>query len=441
MRNFDLWKKVRFARRKLVVILVIFSATISILSGTSRADLTEIAKIVASDGSYSDFFGSSVSIDGDYAIIGAPNDDDIFTNTGCAYIFQRSGDAWLQQKKLLAPDRAANDTFGASVSISGNYAIVGSPFDDHTASNCGSAYVFKFNGSDWEQVAKLVASDPGANDYFGSSVAINGDYAIVGAPFDDDNGTDSGAAYIFHRNDSAWEQVAKLVPAELTAGDYFGYAVAIRGDSAVVGAPQDDNESSTDAGSIYIYRRSGETWSGWRYIDPDGAAGDKFGWSVSIDGQFAIGGALYHDGGDTLADSGSARIFEEAWGSGLWGTLTRHLLVPWDSAARDQFGFSVSISSDIAVVGTLKYLNGSGSVYVFRKSTGDDDWPQSEKLVASDGPWGFGSAVAASGRFAIVGAKWDINSAGSAYIYEIVAPPPRPSSGSNPAIPLLLMDE
>ncbi len=177
-------------------------------------------------------------------------------------------------------------------------------------------------------------------------------------------------------------------------------------------------------------------------IDPNGAVDDEFGWSVSIDGHFAIAGAHYNDGGTELANSGSARIFEELNDTGIWGMLSHHRLIPSDIAASDEFGFSVSISSECAVVGTLKYINGNGTVYVFRKSTDDNDWPQLEKLIASDGsPGGFGSAVSISGKYAIVGAKWDMNSAGSAYVYDIFAGPSLPYSGTMPAIPLLLLDD
>jgi hypothetical protein len=451
MKRIDSWREEGFSTRKSIVFWLTLAAMLFVFSGTTKADLTEMAKIVAGDGAYSDLFGSSVSIDGDYVIVGAPNDDEgVLINTGCAYIFQRSGSAWIQRAKLVAPDRVHNDTFGASVSISGDYAIVGKPFDDSTVSpNSGSAYIFKRNGSDWgQQVIKLKASDPGANDYFGNAVAISGDYAVVGAPMDDAAGVDSGSAYIFRRNVDAWEQIIKLVPAQLATGDHFGYAVEIDEGNVVVGAPLHDNENGTDAGCIYFFKRSGDSWTEFpavAHIDSDGAADDQFGWSVSINGQFAIAGGPYHDG-NTLNNSGTARIFEDAWGLNLWRTLDLHLLAPLDSAAsNDQFGFSVSISSDIAVVGSLKYLNGNGSVCVFRKNTNDDGWPQFEKLVASDGPWGFGAAVAVSGRYAAVGAKWDINSAGSVYVYDLSseppAPPPTGPSGFSPAIPLLLLEE
>lgn len=229
---------------------------VTIFTGTSNADLTEITKLISGDGAYSDYFGSSVSISGDYALVGAPGDDEMSRiNCGSVYIFKRSASSWIQMgSKLIAQDGAPNDAFGYSVSINGEYAIVGAPFHSHfeTYKFYGTAYIFKLTENVWQQVAKLSASDKEANDYFGSSVAISSGFAIVGAPFDDDNGKDSGSAYIFQRSGSTWSQVKKLLPAEVSAGDYFGNSVAINGDDAVVGAPRDDNERGTNAGSIYI---------------------------------------------------------------------------------------------------------------------------------------------------------------------------------------------
>ncbi len=173
---------------KQVFILYVLAVVTGVVmfSGIAYADITETAKLVPEDGAYNDLFGSSVSISGDYVIVGAPNDDEgVLTNNGAAYIFQRSGSTWSQIAKLIAPDRSHNDAFGYSVSISGDYAIVGKPFDDHTGSNYGSAYIFYRNQdgpNKWGQVAKLVASDGGANDNFGSSVAISGDFALSGRP-------------------------------------------------------------------------------------------------------------------------------------------------------------------------------------------------------------------------------------------------------------------
>ena len=452
MALFNLFKAERSSRRVCIILALVVVAFLTVSIDTSMADITETVKLIPEDGAYGDLFGSSVSISGDYAIVGAPSDDEgIIKNSGCAYIFERTKGIWSEKAKLFADDGFSNDVFGSSVSISGKYAIVGSPFDTHTGSYYGSAYIFHrtepFPGHViWNQVEKLVASDGGYQDFFGTSVSISGDYAVVGAPYDDDNGSNSGSAYIFHRIETLpgtfiWSQVAKLVAPDGSADDFFGTSVSISGDDAVVGAPRYDDDRGADIGSMYIFKRSEDTWSTWgASVDNAGAAGDEFGWSVSIDGHFALAGAHFYDD-EGLTNSGSARIFEEiVYNSGVWGSGAYQWLKPSDGAASDEFGFSVSISGDNAVIGTLKYINGTGTAYIFQKSTDEDDWLQFVKLIASDSsPWGFGSAVSISGRYAIIGARHDINTAGSAYLYDLLADPDPSPSGAIPGIPLLLL--
>ena len=439
-----------FRRGRMILTLGVI-ASMLMLTNTGEADQKESIKLVASDGSYADYFGSSVAISGDYAIVGAPNDDVLFSNTGSAYIFERVDGVWTQKAKLIAPDRAPNDVFGTAVSISGDYAIVGAPLDDHTGSNYGSAYIYQRVGGNWGEspVAKLVAlnrneeneiiSDGGPNDYFGNSVAISGDYAIVGAPNHDHEtmGADSGAAYIFQRVGENWNLVTRLLaPYDLgSAGDLFGLSVAITGDNAIVGAPRFDFEDVADRGAVYVFNRSEEGWNNIAgyLLNTGGTAGEEFGGSVAIDGSFGLAGAPKYEADGGLTNAGSARLVEDVWDNGIWATQAQHLLVPSERAASDQFGFSVSISGDQAIVGSLKYSNGTGTVYVFKKSPTEDNWPQWKKLISSDNTWGFGSAVSVSGQYVIVGAKHSE----AAYIYDLLSPP----SSSVPAVPLLLLEE
>ncbi len=173
--------------------IIYFGAAVSILllisAGPVQAEWQEFDKVTAGDGAADDFFGTSVCVSGDYAIVGAYHG-----TCGSAYIFKRNGTACTEHGKLVASDGAYFDYFGWSVSISGDYAIVGAYSDD---SFRGSAYVFGRSGMNWVQQAKLTASDGAANDAFGWSVGISGDYAIVGAYGDDDKGSNSGSAYLF----------------------------------------------------------------------------------------------------------------------------------------------------------------------------------------------------------------------------------------------------
>jgi prepilin-type N-terminal cleavage/methylation domain-containing protein len=158
---------------------------------------TEIAKILASDGVAGDFFGDSVAISGDTAVIGARGDDDAGSASGSAYIFTRSGSSWTQQAKLTASDAAASDNFGWSVAVAGDTAVIAAPRDDSSGIDSGSAYIFTRSGSTWTEQAELTASDGAADDRFGDSVAIFDGTVVIGAVSDDDAGISSGSAYLF----------------------------------------------------------------------------------------------------------------------------------------------------------------------------------------------------------------------------------------------------
>src|SRR5210317_1418263 len=214
-------------------------------------------KILAADGAAGDTFGVAVSISGDYAIIGSPYDDDTVNASGSAYIFYKDPDnGWEQQGKLVANDPADSDLFGISVDISGDLAIVGSMYK---GSSEGAAYIFYNNPSTgWSQLNKITPSVQEAGATFGKSVSISGNYAIIGANSSDEGGSNKGSAYIFYNHpDNGWEQHAKLVPTDSDNEDEFGTAVAISGDYAVVSSPYDDDTVNA-SGSVYVF-----------YNDPD----------------------------------------------------------------------------------------------------------------------------------------------------------------------------
>ncbi len=383
--------------------------------GTSK--VCEKRKLIPIDGAADDNFGESVYISGSYAIVGADGDDDNGVLSGSAYIFKLNGMTWSQEAKLLPDDGAEDDAFGRGVSISGDYAIVGASGNDDNGSNSGSAYIFKRVGMTWSQEAKLLPDDGAANDFFGRSVSISGDYAIVGSERDGDNGSNSGSAHIFKRDGMTWSQEAKLLPDDGAAFDFFGESVSISGDYVVVGARfVDDNGSNS--GSVYVFKRSGTTWSQEAKLLPDdGATGDFFGTSISFSGDNVVVGASHDD--DNGSNSGSAYIFER---SGMtW--LQEAKLLPDDGDENDQFGQSVSISGDYVVVGAFgDDDNGgsSGSAYVFKRN--GDTWSQADKLLASDGVSSdrFGESVSISGDNIIIGAPGDGdngNDSGAVYIY------------------------
>ena len=219
-------------------------------------------KLTASDGAANDQFGRSVAISGATAVVGAGGDDDNGPGSGSAYIFTHSGTNWTEQAKLTASDGVTGDWFGSSVAISGDTAIVGARHDNPNSSKSGSAYVFVRSGTSWTQQAKLIANDGGANDEFGISVAISGDTVIVGAWGDDDvsnNIGNAGAAYIFTRSSTNWIQQAKIVASDRASDDDFGLSVSISGDTAIVGSYGDDDNGAR-SGSAYIFARAGSSW-------------------------------------------------------------------------------------------------------------------------------------------------------------------------------------
>lgn len=334
--------------------------------------ITAYQPVFNGEGSANQRFGRVVAISGDYAITGAWQDG--LNNAGSAYILKRNlvSGLWEQQGKLVNPNAAADDYFGGSVAISGDYAIVGCGADDEGAglTNNGSATIFKRNGTTgiWEPQGKLVNPNAANQDFFGSGVSISGDYAIVGSSYDDEGGglTDNGSATIFKRNTNTgvWEPQGKLVNAAGSNDDRFGYSVSISGDYAIVGAYLDDEGAGlNNNGSATIFKRNTNTgvWeSQGKLLNLGAGTDDYFGFSVSISGDYAIAGAFTDSQGAGLTENGSATIFKRNPNSGIWEAQVK--LVNPAAASLDAFGFSVSISGEYAIVGAYVDDEGDGLI-------------------------------------------------------------------------------
>ncbi len=327
---------------------------------------TERAKLLASDGAAGDRFGVSVSICGETALVGA-HGDDRGSAVGAAYVFERVGGAWIQTAKLLASDGAAGDFFGVSVSLSGDAAIVGASRDDDRGADSGSAYIFEKVGGVWTQIAKLLDSDGQFYDWFGGSVFLNGHSAIVAAAGDADRGSDSGSAFIFAKVGGVWSQTAKLLASDGEYYDLFGSSVSLNGEVAIVGAIG-DNDRGADSGSAYVFQKVGGVWiEAAKLRASDGAGFDEFGRSVSIIGDTAVVGAHQDDDRGNL--SGSAYIFKKV--GGVWTEGAK--LFASDAAREDYFGHSVSIDGNAGIVGALGKSDlgiYSGAAYVFDLNCG-----------------------------------------------------------------------
>ncbi len=408
-------------------------------SALGQCQANELAKLTASDAAAGDEFGISVAGSGDVTVVGARFDDDNGIDSGSAYVFRWNGSAWLQEAKLSASDGSPGDQFGFSVSISGDVAVIGAFLDDDGGTDSGSAYMFRWNGSRWVQEAKLTASDGAADDFFGLSVAVSGELAVVGAVWDEDAclgnpnsnpNCNPGSAYVFERPAGGWvdmTETAKLTASDGTAGEEFGFSVAVYGEVAVVGARLDD-DNGMFSGSAYVFQKPRGGWVDMtetaKLTASDGAAIDVFGSSVGLSGDMAVVGA--HLDGDNRGSAGSAYVFERPAGGWVDMTETAKLTAS-DGTAGDQFGFSVAVSGDVVLITAVHDDdNGvnSGSAYVFRFD--GTDWIEEAKLTASDGAPSddFGLSVAVSGDVAVFGAFWDDDNggqSGSVYVFSGLA--------------------
>ncbi|MDD2769888.1 MAG: hypothetical protein PHT19_14250 [Methylococcus sp.] len=367
-------------------------------------------KLTAPDGTPGAVFGFSVAISGDTAVVGA-------LGSGAAYVLARPGSEtpWNEQAKLTAPGKAA---FGAAVAVSGDTVLVAAP---QANDGTGSVYVFvrPEGGVTWSQQAELSASDAVAGDTFGRAVALAGNTAIIGASTVN---AATGAAYVFVRSDgeTAWRQQAKLYAFDGQAGDLFGSSVALSGNTALVGMVGGEKRT----GAAYVFARLDNEEIAWseqaKLTSTEAVSGDLFGISVALSGDTALVGA---PGAKT--GTGAAYVFARRAGEANW-TQQAELTVG-DASRGSAFGCSVGVSGDLAIVGAYNVQNEPGAAYVFARADGDTTWSEQAKLVASDGEAhnDFGSAVALSGSTAMAGAMGTGPKAGngmatgSAYVYNL----------------------
>jgi hypothetical protein len=383
---------------------------------------TQQAYLKASNTETMDGFGISVAISGDTVVVGAYGEDsdangvngdqsdNSASASGAAYVFVRNGTTWSQQAYLKASNSNVIDQFGVSVGVSGNTAVIGAYAEaskttgvngdqtDNSAAFAGAAYVFVRNGTTWSQQAYLKASNTDAGDYFGTSVAISGDTVAVGAPFEasnadsvngdqaDNSASQAGAGYVFVRSGTVWSQQAYLKASNSDAGDFFGFSAALSGDTAVLGAYQEAsiasgvNGDQTDnsrpsSGAAYVFARSGTTWSQQAYLKASNTPYTvQFGYSVAVSADTAIVGAWLESSNATGIDgdqnnslapsSGAAYAFVR---NGTTWSQQAYLKAS-NTEAQDKFGISVSVDGDTGVIGA--YLEpGQGAVtgaaYIF----------------------------------------------------------------------------
>ena len=380
--------------------------------------------IVANDKASFDLFGRSVAIDGDTALIGADGRD---ADRGAVYVFTRTDTGWSQEAKLVADDRKSSDRFGGAVALDGDTALIGADGQDARGADSGAAYIFTRSvtesGTEWTQQAKLVGDEVSLSDHFGRAVALDGDTALIGVEGDDTGGTSAGAAYVFTRTETGWRQQGSKIQAEDKKRlDHFGRSVAIDGDTALIGADgqdsgdgQDNLDTVINAGAVYVFVRSGTSWSLQRKIVADDRDQlDRFGISVALDGDTALIGADGYDTGGSNA--GAAYVFTRSGTN--WSRQAT--IQAADKKAADSFGRSVALDGDTALIGIGANVAGSAGVaYVFTRT--DAGWREKEKIQAGDEDREVGNhyrPLDVSGSVVLIGADSDGSSEqGAAYFY------------------------
>ena len=367
-----------------------------------RCDAFAEAYIKSSNTDVEDAFGFSVDMDGDTLVVGAHLEDsgatgvggdelnDLRPSAGAAYVFVRNGTTWSQQAYLKSPTSTGGLLFGWSVAVRGDTVVVGArrEFSDATGVDgvavgavvgAGAAFVFERTGTTWAQTAYLKASNTSENDEFGHAVDTDGQLIVVGARYesnsatgvdpatDDELASRSGAAYVFRRSPMgmgpAWVFDAYLKASNTGAGDQFGYDVSVDAGVVAVGARFEQSisaidsadDSADEAGAVYVFEQLMGAWVESAYLKSSNiGAGDKFGFSLDLDGDRLVVGAYHEDSGDpadlandSVTNAGAAYVFERSMGA--WGQVA-YLKHP-DPNNFDEFGFSVALDGDLVVVG------------------------------------------------------------------------------------------
>jgi hypothetical protein len=360
----------------------------------------QVQKVVASDAASFKDYGARCSIDGDWAFVTAPTSNLLALGAGEAYVLHRSNGSWAETQILLASVGQSGDSFGWSVDMSVDLAVVGARSSaNFGTTRTGAAYVFERVGNTWVERQKLVPSIPFADGQFGHHVAISGDRIVVGNWFASLGGTHMGAAYVYERSGPTWVEVARLQPSDLVSNASFGICVAIEGDTIACG---------TFAGrAAYVYRRDPQgVWALQQKLTYPGSSLQltwNFGALVAL-----AGNTLFVSSEDTVGSAlraGRAYVYEES--GGVWTLL--QTLTPLDVESNDGFGI-VNAGGNVAVGSSYNDSDQgfhSGASYIFQKQNGQ--WSQTGKVLANDGVVGhlFGFSPSISGNTLIVGTPTD----------------------------------
>ncbi len=336
-----------------------------------RAGWAQTAKLVASDAAELDRLGVSVALSGDTAFVGTRYDQDAGYGAGAVYVFELRGGSWVETGKLAPTDLANQIFFGTSLAVDGDVLVVGAELGNGEVVeeiDIGVAYVFERLAGVWTQTAKLRADQPSFNDRFGVVVDVQGERIAVGAHETDGLGLDAGVAYVFERAAGVWSQTALVEPSDGGPSDRFGLSVALDGDTLLVGSILADG-LTVETGAAYVFEFDGNDWNETaKLLAPDGATGDFFGIAVDLDADLALIGARAFDGPGAQAGAAYAYVRNGPAGTGAPWLLARQLL-PGDADTFDEFGHSVVLDGRRALISSRGGQNGagdaSGTTYVF----------------------------------------------------------------------------
>ncbi|MCV2886321.1 FG-GAP repeat protein [Aestuariibacter sp. AA17] len=320
------------------------------------------AKLIADPVFTEDTVGGKVALHNNIAMLGVMRRDDKGQDSGAVVAFEREKGLWKQQHIFTAPDAKPGDAFGQSIALTDNFLVIGAPRNDASGNDSGAAYIYKRENGAWHYQTKITASDGAQGDLFGISVAIDDNTILVGADLHDDKAEKAGAVYVYVHDKNTWKQEAKLMASDGGNTDIFGVRVAVSGDTALISARRDDIEGiGIDAGSAYIFERSGTIWTQHtKLISPDGQADDRFGRDVALKKDTAIISAMNHDANGP--DTGALYVYEKRGDS--WRFASK--VVANTSNPNDRFGWSVALSDDVAAITAPNHgTNGQDSGAVF----------------------------------------------------------------------------
>jgi len=385
------------------------------------------ALLQSSMGAPLDSFGVSLDLDGDWAVVGAPRVAFTpATPVGAAYVFERTPQGWIQRAELRASDGASGDQFGDAVAIDGDRIAIGAYTASSSAFQSGAIYVFERAGSTWNETAKLSGVGADIGEGLGWSLALEGDTLIAGAVDDHHLGGqfDGGAAYHFEHTAAGWVQQARLIAGDGEAFDYFGRAVALDGDWLAVGAYSDNHASAPNGGSVYVYYRSGPSFTLTQKLVPaDNAANDQFGWSLDLHaGELVVGAP--GDSAGAVSGAGSTYVFAQG---AVAFFETQKLFAPSPTAGA-MFGSAVAWNGDALLVGAQSADSPvgplTGDAFLFQRNGSDFAFNVPLRSTAVEQTALFGASVAFDGRLALIGAPSDDTSlggpnVGTAYAYRV----------------------